>query len=630
MESRPQPIDAPRRLAPFLVISYLLVVAVCWPFTTAAWSIGEGTHAFATLAGLTYPALYLLPAFVVLILARAGARSGWRRSVAAVVGVGAIASTVLLLVVDARVHEIYGFHLNGFVLNLVTTRGGLESMGVSPSAFAVGLLGAAALIGLVALAYRYSGAGGRAVGGRSYAGLGLGLLFLGWFGQQAWYGRCDLVGDVRVLTAARCFPLYLTTTFKGLAEDFGLEAVDVADSRFVLHEAPLNYPRRALEIEPPAQPYNVVWLVSESLRADALDARGMPNTTEFAAQNTRFTQHYSGGNGTRMGVFSMFYGLPAPYWFPMLDSQTGPVLMDALIAQGYQLGLFTSAHFTYPEFHKTVFANVPRELLHEANGGRGWERDRRNVYDLLEFMEQRDPARPFMSFLFFESPHARYYFPPESVIEEPYLEDFNYATMDLDDDIELIRARYQNSVHHLDEQFGRVIDYLERADLLDSTIVVITGDHGEEFMEQGRWGHGSSFVEEQVRVPLVLHLPGREPATVDRLTSHLDLPATLLPRLGVQNAPRDLSLGNDLFGPERRPYCLIGDWSSLCFVDPSYKLVFPVRMSAKLWADSSTRGDGPVPAGEDPVELRQEELLDVLSDLHWFQAGGSGARIAER
>ena len=612
-----------RHLSRFFVVSYLLATAACWPFTQAASSTAEGTRLFSLAAGFTYPALYLLPSALLALLVRFLAPASWRGFLLGLVSVGAVALSLIALQVDGRIYDIYGFHLNGFVLNLVTTRGGLESMGVSDSALLMTALGVGLLVALLVLAWRLSGKLAGAVGGGRHMSWGVGVMFLLWVGQSGWYAWSELRGDVRVLTAARCFPAYLPFTVKGLAEDLGFEPVELADSRFLLKQKGLAYPRAELDLHPPERPYNVLWLVSESWRADGLDPGVMPETWKFAQQNTRFEQHYSGGNGTRMGVFSMFYGLPAPYWFAMLDTKTGPVLMDALLAQDYQLGLYTSAHFTYPEFHETVFARIPEEQLHEANEGRGWERDRQNVGDLLDFMDQRDPARPFMGFLFFESPHARYYFPKESVIREPYLEDFNYATADIARDIKLIENRYINSVHHLDSQFARLLDYLEREDLLDTTIVVMTGDHGEEFMEQGRWGHGSTFVEQQVRVPLILHIPGRAPAVVERMTSHLDLPATLLPLLGVRNDPRDLSLGVDLLGPEVRSYSLIGDWTRLCIVDESYKLVFPVRMSAQVWPESWTRDDRPVPEGVDVVAERQARLVEVLGDLRWFLRAGN-------
>jgi membrane-anchored protein YejM (alkaline phosphatase superfamily) len=74
--------------------------------------------------------------------------------------------------------------------------------------------------------------------------------------------------------------------------------------------------------------------------------------------------------------------------------------------------------------------------------------------------------------------------------------------------LEHLDGFYINASNHLDYQFSRIISTLKKEDLLKETIVIITGDHGEEFMENGRWGHNSTFSQQQIRVPLLIHIPG--------------------------------------------------------------------------------------------------------------------------
>ena len=76
-----------------------------------------------------------------------------------------------------------------------------------------------------------------------------------------------------------------------------------------------------LEVIQHEKPLNIVWLVSESWRWDMLNPEIMPNTWAVTQNAHRFTRHYSGGNGTRMGMFAMFYGLYGTYWFPFLHSE---------------------------------------------------------------------------------------------------------------------------------------------------------------------------------------------------------------------------------------------------------------------------------------------------------------------
>ena len=118
----------------------------------------------------------------------------------------------------------------------------------------------------------------------------------------------------------------------------------------------------------------------------------MPHTWAFAQTAERFTHNYSGGNGTRVGVFSMFTGIPGNYWFPMLAERKGAPIIDVLKAQNYQMSFYTSAKFSYPEFDATIFSQVPSEQLHELPTGMGWEKDQKNVGNLLKFIDTRERA----------------------------------------------------------------------------------------------------------------------------------------------------------------------------------------------------------------------------------------------
>lgn len=592
---------------------------------------GVGVLAYRVAVAATYALLYLLPA-----LAATGLVGGWlaRRArrgvpvwwVAALVRAVAMLGSVgteLVLLADERVFAMYGFHLNGFVWNLATTRGGLESLGAGAStyrsvAMLVALLLAAHATWLWLCGRPAPARLTRFVPGRAaYRYLGVGLFVLA-LGERIAYGVSEVRAYTPVLVTADAFPFYSRLTFRRLAERLGLEARRAPDVELGAEGGRLVYPLAPLEVERPARPLNVVWLVAESLRADALTPEIMPASSAFAARAIRATRHYSGGNGTRMGMFSMFTGLHGAYWFSFLRERRGPVLFDALAEQDYQWELYTSARFTYPEFDRTLFARIPREHLHECADGLEWERDRANTRRLLDFVAARDRSRPFFAFQFFESPHARYHFPPESVVREPYLADFDYATTDVERDIELIRARYLNSCNHLDSQWARVLAFLEGEDLLDSTLVVLTGDHGEEFMEKGRWGHNSEFVEEQVRVPLVLWVPGEPARALTAMTSHVDLVATLLPRLGVVSPVEDYALGRDLLGAEQRPFQAVSDWSRIAYLDEDAKIAFALKGAGLFRQSATTLDDRPLDA-EVVLAAKRSELLALMRELARFR-----------
>jgi len=637
----------------YLLVSFLALLAALAGFLSrASWRSGLG-DAWLLAVYVTYALFYLAPVFVPLAALRwcaarpAVARLVARRGLpvrALLLAAAVLGTTVvqLLLYADSAVLKLYGFHLNGFVWNLVTTPGGIESMEAGRSTrltvAGIAVLFLALQGALMLLALR-SRALARLVRGppcrRALWGLGLGALLLS--GSERVTFCIAGFADYRpVLANAGAFPLYVPLHWRALGRALGFAKRDEASLTSGRDGQQLRYPLAPVALAPGSRDWNVVWLVAESLRADALDPEIMPATSAFARRCTDFDRHYSGGNGTRMGMFAMFYGLYGNDWFPMLGAHRSPVLMDVLAQQGYDIEAWTSAKFSYPEFDRTLFAGVPGSRLHEgAPGLAGWENDRLGVTALLASLDAHAAVpgavgstagaahgsaagAPFFRFMFFESPHARYDFPPESVIRSDVLEDMNYAELDLAHDIGRIRNRYLNACHHLDSQWQRVLDGLAERGLLDSTIVILTGDHGEEFLEHGHWGHNSAFTDEQTRTPLVLWVPGRAPLRVSAMSSHLDLPATLLALLGATGPESDWTLGHDLLGPFRRTSTVISDWDQMALVDEHHKLVLPFRDGRLTGSLVTGADDLPVPDERAAAAACQPLVAATLAQMGRF------------
>jgi membrane-anchored protein YejM (alkaline phosphatase superfamily) len=577
----------------YFAVSYLIL---CWINyanldMASAQAIGPGAVFFLLNAYAGYNAMYLLPAMLLTWLAgrpglwktlRAPSFNGVATQIVAVVSV---ALTTLFFYANTQLHALYGMFVNGFVVNLVVTPGGLESLGGSAaSSLGFALIGAAFFVGHAALLFILKWMSGRSSATR------LNIRRLAWplasvflvstLGDRTAYAYTNALSpDTDMLVLTQGVPYYVGLTARHFITRLGFKVSP--EEKVASVHGQFRYPARPIAFDKPARPYNIVWLVSESWRADTLNPDIMPNTAAFASQAQTFKLHYSGGNGTRVGVFTMMTGVPGSYWAAFYEGHRSAPLIDVMQQQGYQMSLYTSAKFSYPEFDQTIFSSVSKEQLHWIDGGGdGWQKDRKNVGDMLDFIDKRDPSRPFFTFMFFESPHARYYFPPESVIRRPYRDDINYATMDREElrkDMGLIKNRYLNAVHHLDSQFARVFDYLKAHDLLENTIVVALGDHGEEFMEDGYWGHNSTFSDPQTRTPLILWIPGMKPAVHDKLTSHLDLPATIMPLLGVRNPVSDYSTGIDLLSPEEHEYITLSDWSHIGYKDNVVKITLPMN-----------------------------------------------------
>ena len=119
---------------------------------------------------------------------------------------------------------------------------------------------------------------------------------------------------------------------------------------------------------------------------------------------------------------------------------------------------------------------------------------------------------------------------------------------------------------------------------------------------------------------MVLSIPGSGSGTVEKMSSHLDIPATLLPRLGVKNPPEDYSLGHDLTGSAERTFTVTGHWRTLGYIDASYKASFALDNSHFSGHHVTTADDVPVRDAEEFYASHKENLVQVMRDISRFKA----------
>jgi len=335
----------------------------------------------------------------------------------------------------------------------------------------------------------------------------------------------------------------------------------------------LHYPRAPLRCEPRAPLLNVVLIVIDAMRADSLASDTSPHMAAFAEGAQRFEAHYSGGNSSRAGMFSIFYAIPASYWDDFADDHRPPVLMDLFRRYGYQLGLFSSSpvHSWVVGLDRTALARVP-DLRQETKSPYpdSSGRDRTLTDEWFQWLDRRDPSRPFFGFLYYDAVAAN-----QPIPDYPAAASVAAGAPE----IERVRARYLTNVRYVDELVGRVLDDLARRQLLDRTVVIITSDHGTEFDDtgQGFTGHGTSFSDYQLRTPFVLRWPGKPPARITRRTSHNDLAPTLVTELfGCENPPADYASGQSLFSDAQWEWLVTLSHNDFALLEPEQvTIVYP-------------------------------------------------------
>jgi arylsulfatase A-like enzyme len=156
--------------------------------------------------------------------------------------------------------------------------------------------------------------------------------------------------------------------------------------------------------------------------------------------------------------------------------------------------------------------------------------------------------RPFFLFLHLYDPHW-HYDPPEAqrrLFETAYSGTLtgNWKDFSKRDrastsaaDLEHLLALYDGEIRYADDELGRVLDHLEARGLDRGTLVVVTSDHGEEFLEHGSWEHQKTLYEEVIRIPLVVSGPGVAPRKEASQVSLLDVAPTVLAWAGLPSSP---------------------------------------------------------------------------------------------
>jgi hypothetical protein len=135
---------------------------------------------------------------------------------------------------------------------------------------------------------------------------------------------------------------------------------------------------------------------------------------------------------------------------------------------------------------------------------------------------ERVGDRPFFLFLHFYDPHWHYdppekfralfatgYQGPQTGLWQSFKDKTRATTKP--EELQHLLALYDGEIRYTDDEVGRILDHVAASGLSGSTLVVVTSDHGEEFLEHGSWEHQKTLYEEVVRVPLIVHGPGVAP-----------------------------------------------------------------------------------------------------------------------
>ncbi|MBW4055940.1 MAG: DUF3413 domain-containing protein [Proteobacteria bacterium] len=477
---------------------------------------------------------------------------------------------ILLLIVDSMVFAQYRFHLNGMVWNLLTSGAVNDILPITGMIWLVLGLAIAAVAVIewfIARASWFWATKKRRPYGVPLS-IVIGIIIISGQIMHAW---ADANHYTAITKQIRYLPAYKPLTMKHMMVRLGLAVEQPKDDlRLENENSSLRYPMETTKCPDKPAKMNVLLIVIDSWRFDAMTPEITPNIWHFSKESWRFDNHFSSGNATRFGIFGLFYGLDGTYWHSMLAEEKSPVLMREFERQKYRIGVFASAALINPEFDRTVFSDIRNKIELRQTGGGSVVNDRIITEKMINFIASTPKTSPFFGFMFFDSPHVAGH--PEGIAPfQPELQEVNHLTLNNNTDPVPYFNRYKNAVYYNDLLIGKVLEQLKKSNLTENTIILITGDHGEEFndLKMNYWGHVGNFARFQTQTPLVIHWPGKNPAVYTHTTSHVDIAPTLMKdMLACETDPSKFSNGKNLLDQSSRPYVLVSSWDTFSTNEP--------------------------------------------------------------
>ncbi len=302
------------------------------------------------------------------------------------------------------------------------------------------------------------------------------------------------------------------------------------------------------------RPPNVVLVTIDTLRWDHTTPAGYlrdttPTLARLASEAVVFDTAYTPTSTTGPAHATIFSGLlPSLHGLRRNGESLPPevpVLADFLANKGWRTSAVVSSFVlnhrfgwrrgfaTFDDRFDPDHASVKTDIWtgFEVQGGVLDQRADAATAKAIEAVDElaREDASPFFLWVHYFDPHSPYDPPPA------YEAAFQGSEQPAGELAELER-RYDAEILFTDAELGKLIDFLQAKGLLDSTLLIITSDHGEAFMEHGYLYHGIGLWEEFVRVPLVIRLPGGR--TGDRRVQApvglIDLVPTVVDLLGLE------------------------------------------------------------------------------------------------
>ena len=504
---------------------------------------------------------------------------GWRKTAMWVQGV-LVSLLFILNFINEQVYAIYKFHLNGFVINMLTGPAAGDIFTFDAALYFKEICLLLLVVCLAVVSYMLS----RYVYAKKQKAYALPIIctFVGCtLFAHLWNIYADFYQHRSVAKSARLLPYFFPTTSKSMMKNvFHLTPPDSYGQLDAFEESEdIVYPVNPLKVETPDSLPNILVIMVDSWNRRCLTADNMPNTYAYAQQNEWYQNHVSSSNGTRGSVFGFFFGLPSYYWNSFDKAAVRPLFIDLLKKNNYDIQAFVSAGMEDPPFARVVFGHV-KGIRAKSYGVNPYVNDNKATDEAIRAMQKHSAKRnqPFFYYVFLDLAHSFLGMPDDvNSVYSPAWSFADYAKLSNDMDPTPFFNLYRNCCHYDDVLIGKLLATLKQQGYADNTLVILVGDHAQEFNENKKnyWGHSSNYSLWQIGVPLIIHHPNSQhpspdthhPIAFTHRTTHYDvIPTIMHDYFGVQNPLSDYSLGSMLHDTVSRDWHFVGNDLNYAFI----------------------------------------------------------------
>jgi len=293
---------------------------------------------------------------------------------------------------------------------------------------------------------------------------------------------------------------------------------------------------------------NIILISIDTLRADHLGVYGYerdtsPNIDELAEDSFIFKNSYSSASWTRSAIASILtsklpieHGINSERKKERLEDDFFTI-QEFFNERNYSTAaIYTNPHLNFGLVQNFSYTNYKGNRWADKTYDKAinWlESNSDNKFFLLVHNNDPHDSYDFHKGFNFSQKNSKYrrlgpFFPTRIDGNKIGCENQENITQLNEEQLSEMMANYDEEIAFTDHHFGRLINYLKKNKLDKKTVIIFTADHGEEFLEHGRYWHGCSLYDELIRVPLMINLPEISGNKFKQKVSTIDIFPTLV------------------------------------------------------------------------------------------------------